>query len=95
MSEPLAFGIGSGLFYIHIPFMAFNNGPAISFRTMPGTIFKRTCKAMKVDVERKKFRSESEAERFLNQKIEEGCSSRMSGGGVQPPLLPKGISVPF
>ena len=26
MTEPLAFGLGSGLFYIHIPFFKINNG---------------------------------------------------------------------
>ena len=72
ITEPLAFGLGSGLFYIHIPFMKVNNGPAISFRTMPGTIFKRTCKALNVDVDRRKFKSKIEAQKFLEQKIQEG-----------------------
>ncbi|HRG52913.1 MAG TPA: BtrH N-terminal domain-containing protein, partial [Bacteroidia bacterium] len=36
MTEPLAFGIGSGLFYLHIPFLSINNGPAITYRSMPG-----------------------------------------------------------
>ena len=39
LTEPLAFGMGSGIFYIHIPFLKVNGGPAISFRTMPGSIF--------------------------------------------------------
>ena len=34
ITEPLAFGIGSGLFFIYIPFMKVNDGPAISFRTL-------------------------------------------------------------
>ncbi|MEN9441694.1 MAG: hypothetical protein RLZ33_1771 [Bacteroidota bacterium] len=72
ITEPLAFGLGSGLFYIHIPFMKVNNGPAISFRTMPGAIFKRTCKALNVDVDRRKFKSKIEAQNFLEQKIQEG-----------------------
>ena len=72
ISEPLAFGIGSGLFYIHIPFLKVNNGPAISFRTMPGAIFSRTCKALGVQLERKKFKSRDEAQRVLDQKIKEG-----------------------
>jgi hypothetical protein len=65
ITEPLAFGIGSGLFFIYIPFMKINNGPAIAFRTQPGLIFKRTCKALGIPVERKKFRSKEEAERIL------------------------------
>lgn len=72
MTEPLAFGMGSGLFYIQIPFLTVNNGPAISFRTMPGAIFKRTCKSLGVEVTRKKFSSQEAAEAFLEKKISEG-----------------------
>ncbi|CAG4994862.1 hypothetical protein DYBT9275_01484 [Dyadobacter sp. CECT 9275] len=77
MTEPLAFGMGSGLFYIQIPFLTVNNGPAISFRTMPGAIFKRTCKSLGVDITHKKFSSEDSARKFLDQKAEQkipvGC----------------------
>jgi hypothetical protein len=71
-TEPLAFGIGSGLFFVYIPFIKFNNGPAIAFRTMPGLIFKRTCQALGIGVIRKKFRSPQEAEQYLLQCIEAG-----------------------
>lgn len=70
MTEPLAFGMGSGLFYIHIPFITISNGPAISFRTMPGAIFKRTCKSLGVEIERKKFSNVEAAQRFLDEKAE-------------------------
>ena len=72
INEPLAFGIGSGLFFIYIPFMKINNGPAISFRTAPGLIFKRTCKALEIPVERKKFRSKAEAEKVLQACLKAG-----------------------
>lgn len=72
ISEPLAFGIGSGLFYIHIPFLKVNNGPAISFRTMPGLIFKRTCNALDIPVVRKTFSSPQKAQAFLDQAIASG-----------------------
>src|SRR3984893_1263249 len=72
ITEPLAFGIGSGLFFIYIPFMKINNGPAIAFRTQPGLIFKRTCKALDIPVERKKFRSKEEAEKILMQCLASG-----------------------
>lgn len=77
ITEPLAFGIGSGLLYVHIPFLSVNNGPAISFRTMPGAIFKRTCKALNIPVNSKRFRSEEEAKLFLDEKLNQnipvGC----------------------
>jgi hypothetical protein len=72
ITEPLAFGIGSGLFFIYIPFMKINNGPAIAFRTQPGLIFKRTCKALDIPVERKKFRSKQEAEKILMECLAAG-----------------------
>lgn len=72
ITEPLAFGIGSGLFYIYIPLLKINNGPAIAFRTMPGLIFKRTCKALEIPVVRKTFSSKENAKAFLDQKLSEG-----------------------
>ncbi|PWT73836.1 MAG: peptidase [Bacteroidetes bacterium] len=72
MTEPLAFGIGSGLFYVYIPFMKINNGPAIAFRTQPGLIFKRTCKSLGIPVARKKFRSKEEASHALQECLHMG-----------------------
>lgn len=72
ITEPMAFGIGSGLFYIYIPFLKINNGPAIAFRTMPGLIFKRTCDSIGIPVFRKKFSSPESAEQFLDERLREG-----------------------
>lgn len=72
ISEPLAFGIGSGLFFIYIPLLKVNNGPAFAFRTMPGLIFKRTCKALGVPVVRKKFSSTEEAQKYLDNCLHSG-----------------------
>ena len=41
ISEPMVFGIGSGLLFCYIPFLMINRAPAITYRTMPGQIFKR------------------------------------------------------
>jgi hypothetical protein len=72
ITEPLAFGIGSGLFYIYIPFMKINNGPAIAFRTQPGLIFKRTCKSLGITIIRKKFSSKEEAKKVLEDCLRAG-----------------------
>lgn len=53
ITEPLSFGIGSGLFFVYIPLLKINKGPAIAFRTMPGLIFKRTCNSLNIPVLRK------------------------------------------
>jgi hypothetical protein len=72
ITEPLAFGIGSGLFFIYIPFMKINNGPAIAFRTQPGLIFKRTCRSLGIPVTRKKFSSREEAAKVLEECLQAG-----------------------
>lgn len=77
LTEPLSFGIGSGLFFIYIPLLKINNGPAIAFRTQPGLIFKRTCKSLNIPVVRKKFSSQDAAEKFLQKCLQQnqpvGC----------------------
>ncbi|HTI07834.1 MAG TPA: BtrH N-terminal domain-containing protein [Puia sp.] len=72
MTEPLAFGIGAGLFYVHIPFIKINNGPAIAFRTLPGWIFSKTCHSLDIPVIRKKFSSKEAALAALESCLERG-----------------------
>ena len=72
LTEPLSFGIGSGIFFVYIPLLKINNGPAIAFRTMPGLIFKRTCKSLGIPVVRKKFSSKEKAEIFLEECLQAG-----------------------
>ncbi|MDB5122899.1 MAG: hypothetical protein JWP94_1028 [Mucilaginibacter sp.] len=72
ITEPLAFGIGAGLFFVYVPLIKINNGPAIAFRTFPGLIFKRTCEALGIPVIRKKFSSKEQAEAFLVERLNEG-----------------------
>jgi hypothetical protein len=88
MSEPLVFGIGSGLFYLHIPFLTINNGPAVAYRTMPGWIFSQAAKSLGIKVNRTKFRSEEKAKDFLDQKIKEGVPVGCQVGVFNLPYFP-------
>ena len=72
MTEPLAFGIGAGLFFVYIPFLKINNGPAIAFRTLPGQVFSRTCKSLDIPVIRRKFSDPGQAEQALMECLEQG-----------------------
>lgn len=89
MNEPLTFGIGAGMFYVHLPFLKVNNAPAIAFRIMPGFIFRDTCKALGVSIERKKFSSPASAKEFLDKKIEEGQPVGCQVGVFNLPYFPK------
>lgn len=72
LTEPLTFGIGSGLFFVYVPLLKINKGPAIAFRTLPGHIFKRVCKSLDIDVVRKKFSSQQAAADFLDACLQAG-----------------------
>ncbi len=69
ISEPMVFGIGSGLFFVYIPFLKVNYAPAISFRPMPGFIFKRFSKRLKMKVKRYKFRDKKKAQLALDAEL--------------------------
>lgn len=89
IDEPLVFGIGAGLFYIHIPFLKINHGPAISFRSMPGNIFSRTSKSLGIEIIRKKFRSPGQAEAFLNEMLAKGIPVGCQVGTFHLPYFPR------
>lgn len=69
ISEPMVFGIGSGLFFIYIPFLKVNHAPAISFRPMPGFIFKRFAKRTGIKIKRYKFRNQQKAQQALDSEL--------------------------
>jgi len=89
ITEPLAFGIGAGLFFVYIPLLKINNGPVIAFRTMPGLIFKRTCKALDIPIVRKKFNSKESAEKFLNDCLAAGHPVGCQVGVYYLPYFPR------
>lgn len=72
VSEPLVFGIGAGLFFVYLPFLKVNFAPGFSYRPMPGYIFRRFAKQMRIKVIHKRFKSEAEAQKILDQKLREG-----------------------
>ena len=89
ITEPLAFGMGSGLFFTYIPLLKVNNGPAFAFRTMPGLIFKRTCRALGITVRRKRFRRKDKAQAYLEDCLDAGHAVGCQVGVYYLPYFPK------
>ena len=55
LSEPMIFGLASGLFFVHIPFVKMSGMPMTSFRGFPGVLFKRVTKLLGVETETRRF----------------------------------------
>ena len=69
VSEPMVFGIGSGLIYCYIPFLKINHGPALTYRILPGLIFNRFAKRVGIKVKREKFKSQAKAQQRLDENL--------------------------
>lgn len=95
VSEPLAFGIGSGLFYSHMPFLKLNGIPVTSYRILPGWVFKRFCKNMGVRMKRMKFRDQDEAMRELDRVLDQGLPVGMLTSVFYLPYLPQAFRFHF
>lgn len=61
LSEAMVFGIGSGIFFSYMPFYKLNGVPVVSFRPMPGVIFKRTASRMGFRVKSRRYWFDREA----------------------------------
>jgi hypothetical protein len=72
LSEPMVFGIGSGLFFSYMPFLKLNNLPVISFRPWPGKIFKRITKRLGLTVQLDKFKDQAESMKALDRNLQKG-----------------------
>jgi len=69
LSEPMVFGLGSGLFFFYPPLIKVMGMPLVSFRCYPGFIFKHTCRRLGISFERKTFRSAVRGQEALDQLI--------------------------
>lgn len=72
INEPLVFGIGSGLFFAHMPFMKLNGIPVTGFRPFPGIIFQRAAKRLGIKMKVKTYRSPQRAMDELDANLEQG-----------------------
>ncbi|HLV46623.1 MAG TPA: BtrH N-terminal domain-containing protein [Flavobacterium sp.] len=80
ISEPMVFGLGSGLFFVYLPFVKVNFSPAFSYRPMPGWIFKRMAKLLGIKFKRQKFNSAEKAQQILDQNLKNNIPTGLQVG---------------
>jgi hypothetical protein len=95
MTEPLVFGLGAGLLYIHIPFLKVNHAPTVSFRSLPGRIFKNACKGLGIKVVHKKFSNKEKAQAYLDAQLAAGRLVGCQVGVFHLPYFPKAYRFHF
>lgn len=78
LSEPMIFGLASGLFFTHFSFIKMGGLPVTSFRTFPGVLFNRVTKLLGIKTKTRRFFSQEKAMQaldklLLEQNIPVGC----------------------
>lgn len=88
LSEPMVFGLGSGVFYVYLPFLKVSNAPGLSYRPMPGWIFSRVARRLGIKIKRQKFSSVEKAQRQLDENLKNNIPSGLQVGVYNLPYFP-------
>ncbi|RAJ15569.1 BtrH N-terminal domain-containing protein [Arenibacter echinorum] len=88
VSEPMVFGIGSGLLFTYIPFLKVNHAPVVSYRAMPGIIFTRFATRVGIKIKREKFRNVQTAKARLDENLQRNNPVGLQVGVYNLPYFP-------
>lgn len=95
VSEALAFGIGSGLFFAYLPFIKINKLPLTTYRCELGGILKRVAKRIGCRVRWQKFKSEDAAMAALDAHLAAGTPVGCRTGAYWLPYFPAAFRFHF
>ncbi|MBW6510511.1 MAG: BtrH N-terminal domain-containing protein [Desulfuromonadaceae bacterium] len=94
-SEALVFGIGAGLFFGYVPFIKLNFLPLTTFRTGPGSIFKKATRRLGIEVGKQTFRNPLAAENEVDRLLAAGCPVGAQTGVFWLPYFPPAFRFHF
>ncbi len=95
ISEPMAFGIGAGLFFGHLPMLKVSGIPGTTYRTWPGAIFKRVAQRLNVTIHSERFNSPDKAMQALDAVLATGKPVGILGSVFYLPYLPEAFRFHF
>lgn len=95
LSEPMSFGVGSGLFFLFVPFFKVMGNPITSYRSLPGSIFKKCCKRLGINYSTKKFRSRINGVNFLDSLLSKNIYVGVQANIYWLPYIPKNFRFHF
>jgi len=88
ISEPMAFGIGAGLFFSYLPFLKMQHAPTTSFRVWPGMVFERATKMLGVKTVILRFRKPEDSMTKLNEILDQRIPVGLQVGTYNLPFFP-------
>ncbi len=95
ISEPMAFGIGSGIFFGHLPFLKVSGTPGTTFRIWPGGVFKSVTKRLGITMQSQRFSTPQAAMAALDAALDKGIPVGMQTSVYYLPYLPEAFRFHF
>ena len=95
ISEAMAFGIGSGMFFGYLPFIRINKLPLTTYRCEVGGIFKRVTKRLGCRVRWQTFRNPQKAMAAMEERLSAGVPVGCRTGGYWLPYFPPAFRFHF
>ncbi|MDR0695118.1 MAG: BtrH N-terminal domain-containing protein [Prevotellaceae bacterium] len=89
ISEPMVLGLGSGLFFSHMPFITLHGMAVTSFRPLPGKIFSRVTNLLGVKVKTRRFIDKDKSMQALDRLIAREMPVGVLVGVFHLPYFPK------
>lgn len=95
VSEPLIFGIASGIFFGYFPFIKVYGAPFITYRNAMGSILKKTAQRFGIRFETSRFKDEEKAMNALDRVIDRGIPVGLQTGVYWLPYMPDAMRFHF
>lgn len=95
LSEAMVFGIGSGLFFLYLPFVKIYGMPLIAYRDMPNSIISRSAQRLGVKVVRTRYGDPERGMQALDRMLAQGRPVGMQTGVFWLPYFPRDLRFQF
>jgi hypothetical protein len=95
LSEAMAFGIGTGLFFAYLPFIRLDHLPLTTYRCEAGGILKRVASRLGCTVRWQKFRSPQKSMTALDAVLDKGIPVGCRTGAYWLPYFPPAFRFHF
>lgn len=95
ISEPMAFGLGRGLFFAYAPFIRLNKLPLVTYRTTPGRLLKQVATGLGLQFKAIRFHDAPASMQFLDNLVDAGVPVGLQTGIFWLPYIPRAYRFHF
>ncbi len=95
LSEPMAFGLGAGLFFAYLPMIRLNRLPLVTYRAAAGQLLKRVAGLPGFHLERRTYASPERAMADLDRLLDQSIPVGLQTGVFWLPYFPSALRFHF